>query len=137
MRGAHSRTTRRSRTYLANFNDRYLLSRIFFSVINLVPSGRGAKSGRGSRCLWDNHIIAFRIRYFSCRRRRKERRERDKKETSRCNREKVKPSGVTAQSAKQCFGTHLIILFQRLINLVKALLIIWQYGVMCMYILQM
>lgn len=39
--------TRRSKIYLANFNNRYLLSREPVSVINLVPSGRGAKSERG------------------------------------------------------------------------------------------
>lgn len=37
--------TRRNKIYLANFND--LLSREPVSVINLVPSGRGAKSKRG------------------------------------------------------------------------------------------
>lgn len=47
MRGAHSRTMRHSKIYLANFNDRYLLSREPVSVINLVPSERGAKGGAG------------------------------------------------------------------------------------------
>lgn len=48
MRGARLKMTRRSKIYLANFNDPYLLSREPISVINLVPSGRGVKSERGS-----------------------------------------------------------------------------------------
>jgi len=76
------------------------------SVINLVPSRREAKNGAGISLSWDDciHVTAFQLCYFSCREKDRAR-ERERKRESK----KVKSSEATANLAKQCFGTHFLI----------------------------